>query len=87
MSAVKLKEICYRYLEEQNSFNHGIIKMVEARFPKKSPTATLTLKKDVLEVLDIIDDFYLQQLCFSEFFDWTIKKSQKVSKTTQFGCF
>ena len=34
-----------------------------------------------------VDDLYLQQLLFSEFFYWIIKNSQKVSKTTQFCCF
>ena len=75
-------------------YYHGFRKMVEARsgLPEKGPT--LTLKKEVLEwefwktcFFIKVDNLNLQQLLFAEFFDWTVKKSQKVSKTTQLGCF
>ena len=74
------------YRKKEESFRaKSAIFVVNGRFDDEKKDLRVQIWGNLF--LDICDDFYLQQLCFSEFFDWTIKKSQKVSKTTHFGCF
>ena len=86
--------VCIVVLHMKKAYYHGYIKMVDARLPKKSPKATLTLKKGVLEwkfwktpfapklTICICNNFY-----FQSFFIGLSKRAKKCQKPPNFAVF